>query len=84
MYTCIHVDSNLELGKTHSLWDLPTADVVEAAVFLHEVGLEAHYFPRFCSKGNDNPPDTHCDICIKMNHIKINLLDVERHSLPCV
>lgn len=84
MYACIHTDSNIELGKIHHLWDLPTADVVEAAVFLHEVTLEIHYLHRFCSRGNYDPPDTHCDICIKMSHIKINLLDVERHWLPSV
>lgn len=84
MCTWIHIGSNAELGKIHPLWDLPTAGVVEAATFLHEVRLETHYFHRFCSRGNYDPPDTHCDICIKMYHIKINLLDVERHWLPSV
>lgn len=84
MYACVHIDSNVELGKIHPLWDLAIADVVEAAVFLHEVRFETHCFHRSCSRGSYDPPDTHCDICIKMNHIKVNLLDAERHLLPCV
>lgn len=79
MHTCTHISRNAELGKINALWDLPLAGVAAAAVFLHGVELETHYFHRFCTRGNDDPPDTHCDICIKMNHIKINLLDVKRH-----